>query len=50
MAGQNYTIQYSTTLTNWANLVITNAPASSFEFIDLNATDNRRFYRVLSGP
>ena len=50
VAGQNYTIQYSTTLTNWANLVITNAPASSFEFIDLNATDNRRFYRVLSGP
>ena len=50
LAGQNYTVQYSTTLTNWTTLTITNAPASSFNFTDFNASDTRRFYRVLSGP
>src|SRR6266702_8739644 len=50
LAGQNYTIQYSTTLTNWNTLYITNAPASLFNVLDLNATGSQRFYRALLGP
>jgi hypothetical protein len=50
IAGQNYTVQFSTTLTNWNTLLITNAPAHSFLLIDLTATNAQRFYRVLVGP
>jgi hypothetical protein len=50
IAGQNYTVQYSTTLTDWNTLYVTNAPANSFELIDLTATNAQRFYRVLVGP
>ena len=50
IAGQNYTIQYSTTLTNWNTLYMTNAPANSFLLIDFTATNAQRFYRVLVGP
>jgi hypothetical protein len=50
IAGQNYTVQYSTTLTNWNTLYVTNAPANSFLLIDFTATNAQRFYRVLVGP
>jgi len=49
-AGTNYTIQFSTTLTNWATLFVTNAPTGSFSVVDPNATNAYRFYRVLLGP
>ena len=49
-AGQSYTIQFSTTLTNWVNILTTNAPGNSFAFIDANATNNVGFYRVLVNP
>jgi hypothetical protein len=48
--GQNYTIQYSVTLTNWTSLLVTNAPTSSFTVTDSSATNAFRFYRVLVGP
>ena len=44
---QNYTIQYSTTLTNWNTLYVTNAPAGLFDVVDANASGSQRFYRVL---
>ncbi len=50
LAGQNYTVQYSTTLTNWDTLYVTNAPSNLFLLIDLTATNAQRFYRVLVGP
>jgi len=50
IAGQNYTVQYSTTLTDWNTLYVTNAPANLFLLIDLTATNAQRFYRVLVGP
>jgi hypothetical protein len=52
-AGQNYTVQMSTNLSadNWTTLYITNNPATnSFILTDPNATNNRRFYRILIGP
>lgn len=49
-AGQNYTIESSTTLTNWSTLYVTNAPASAFSITDSNATNKWKFYRVRVGP
>jgi hypothetical protein len=51
-SGQNYTVQMSTDLatTNWTPLLVTNPPAGSFLFKDVNATNAARFYRVLIGP
>jgi len=46
---QNYTIEYSTTLTNWNTLYVTNAPASLFNVVVPNATGGYKFYRIL-GP
>jgi hypothetical protein len=50
LAGQNYTVQFSTTLTNWSTLLVTNAPANSFTVVDPNAPGTKGFYRVLVGP
>ena len=49
-AGQSYTIQFSTTLTNWVNILTTNAPSSLFTFVDSQATNSFGFYRVLVNP
>ena len=52
-AGQNYTVQYSTSVTSttaWKTLEITNPPTSTFFVTDPNATNATRFYRVLIGP
>lgn len=49
LVGQNYTVQYSTNLTNWNTLYVTNAPASVFNVLDPNATGPLRFYRALLG-
>ncbi len=51
-SNQNYTVQMSTNLssTNWISLFITNnTTTNSFNVIDLNATNNQRFYRILIG-
>jgi hypothetical protein len=50
LIGQNYTVQFSTTLTNWSTLLVTNAPASSFTVIDPTAPGSLGFYRILVGP
>lgn len=51
VTNQNYTVQYSTNLMNWAQLFITNSAfTNSFMVIDPNATNNREFYRILIEP
>ncbi|HZV33552.1 MAG TPA: choice-of-anchor tandem repeat GloVer-containing protein [Verrucomicrobiae bacterium] len=51
-ANQNYSVQMSTVLgsTNWTTLLVTNSSSGSFLFIDPNATNQQRFYRILVGP
>ena len=50
-SGWNYTVQGSTNLTMWTDLLVTNPLAVPFTWTD-NSTTNfaRRFYRVLLGP
>jgi hypothetical protein len=52
LAGQNYTVQFSTDLrlANWSTLIITNSPVSPFLIVDPAATNASRFYRMLVGP
>jgi hypothetical protein len=50
VAGQNYTVQYGTSLTNWTSLFITNSVTGSFIVTDSNATNKARYYRLLLGP
>ncbi len=50
VSNQNYTIQYSTTLTNWISISTNNSPSNSFNILDSNATNGARFYRALIGP
>jgi hypothetical protein len=50
VAGQNYTIQASTNLSNWGDVRVTNAPSDSFTVRLNGATNSRTFYRVLVGP
>ena len=43
---QSYFVETSIDLTNWVS-VLTNTPVNGrFDFIDVNATDSQRFYRV----
>jgi hypothetical protein len=46
--GLNYTIQYSTTLTNWSSLLTTNASTNTFRVTDTSATNVFRSYRALA--
>ena len=49
--GYNYTVQASTNLTVWLNILTTNPPVMPFQWTDNGATNfNRRFYRVLISP
>ena len=49
--GWNYTVQASTNLTVWADLMVTNPLVLPFTWTDTSATNlPRRFYRVLLGP
>ena len=50
VSNQNYTIQYSTTLTTWISFSTNNSPSNSFNIIDSNATNGARFYRAVIGP
>jgi hypothetical protein len=47
LAGTNYTIQYSTTLTNWIPLLAFRGSGGPETITDPNATNRSRFYRVL---
>jgi hypothetical protein len=50
-ATTNYTLQSSTSLTNWTTLFITNnATTNTYFLTDPNATNQHRFYRILIGP
>ena len=49
-AGHSYTIQVSSTFTNWTDVLTTNAPSDIFTVIDSNATNDPAFYRVLANP
>ena len=50
-AGQNYTVQMSTNLSNWTFLYVTNnGLTNSFLVSDPNATNKQRSYRILIGP
>ena len=49
-AGQSYTVQVSSTFTNWTDVLTTNAPSDIFTVIDSNATNDPAFYRVLANP
>lgn len=48
-AGQSYTMQASTNLVNWSNLLTTNPPVLPFIWTDTAASNfSRRFYRVIN--
>ena len=50
-AGQNYSVQASTNLSNWTLLYVTNnAQTNSFLLTDPLATNQQRSYRILIGP
>ncbi len=50
-AGPDYTVQGSTNLPGWTNLLVTNSPTLPLNWIDTNAPGMlKRFYRVLLGP
>ena len=49
-AGQSYTLQYSTTLSSWADVTTVTAPSDTFEMADPGATDGWRIYRVRRNP
>ena len=46
-AGGLYTVQYSTSLTNWISLFDTNPLVAPFTIVDRTATNQSRFYRLL---
>src|SRR5579883_1916710 len=50
--GQNYTIQFATSLANgqWNTLYVTNSLTSPIQIVDPTPTNATRFYRVLVGP
>ncbi len=48
--GQNYTVQYTTNLSNWTTLLLTNAATTNPLILDSLATNGMRGYRVFVGP
>jgi hypothetical protein len=50
VSGRSYTAQFATNLTNWADLLTTNAPADVFFLTDTNATNANRFYKLRENP
>jgi len=43
---QSYLVETSTDLTNWVPALTNTAVNGRFDFLDVNATDSQRFYRV----
>jgi hypothetical protein len=50
VAGQTYTLQSTTTLALWTDILSTNAPANVFFIHDDHATNSASLYRVRVGP
>ncbi|MGD0538974.1 MAG: putative Ig domain-containing protein [Verrucomicrobiota bacterium] len=50
VAGQSYTLQSASSLTNWTDLLTTNAPGNVFYLQDTRATDAVRLYRLKVNP
>ena len=51
VAGHDYTVQASTNLVTWTNLLTTNPAAMPFRWTDwVGSNYSRRFYRVMIGP
>ena len=50
VAGQQYILQDSATLTNWISLVITNSAGGPLQVTDNSATNDLGFYRILVRP
>lgn len=49
-AGQSYTLQIATELTNWTGILTTNAPSDVFYLQDTDATNASRLYRLMVNP
>jgi hypothetical protein len=49
-SNRNYSIQFTTDLTNWTTLTTTNAVGSDVIFVDTNAGDAMRIYRAVQEP
>lgn len=47
---QNYAIQFTTDLTNWTTLAVTNTTSPDVIFVDTNAGDSMRIYRAVQEP
>jgi hypothetical protein len=47
---QSYTLQFATRLTNWTDILITNAPSDMFYLQDTHATNTSRLYRLKVNP
>jgi len=43
---QSYFVETSTDLMNWVSVLTNTAVNGRFDFLDVNATDSQRFYRV----
>jgi hypothetical protein len=50
LSNRNYTIQFTTNLTDWTTLAVTNVMGPDTIFVDTNSEDAMRIYRVLQGP
>ncbi len=50
VSNQSYTVQFATKLTNWVDLLTTNAPAAVFSITDPQATNTSRFYKLKVNP
>jgi hypothetical protein len=48
--GRSYSLEYSTTLTNWFTLLTTNGTGAPLELLDSTATNQFRYYRVRLNP
>ena len=49
-SGPDYAVLSSTDLLNWTVLLETNSPTLPLQWVDTNASDSVRFYRILTGP
>ena len=48
--GRSYSLEYSTTLTNWMTLLTTNTTGTNLDLVDTTATNRNRFYRLRQNP
>jgi hypothetical protein len=48
--GQSYTLEYSTTLTNWLPVLTTNSTGGPLNLVDATATNQFRYYRLRMNP